>query len=241
MYWASYDCETEDGYELTMFRLTGLKKRKKVADQWSKGVVLLLHGFSKDAYTWFDHRRGDVSKPFLPTTLFERGYDVWLGNVRGTRYSITHPDYDPINDNSDAKEYFDYEATVIAKNDIPAMVKLIMDTQSEQKDKTGIPCKKISFIGHSHGAALMLASMSYTVKSDRYVSQMIGMEPCLISAPDNYFPDLDGNDYLLISIAADLLEVYSMFGENWQEQIDLICSVQGEDSPECLGLQFILQ
>ena len=128
MYWASYDCETEDGYELTMFRLIGLKKRRQVQNQWSKGVVLLLHGFSKDAYTWFDHRRGNVTEPFLPTTLFERGYDVWLGNVRGTRYSITHPDLDPINDNIDAREYFDYEATVIAKNDIPAMVKLIMDT-----------------------------------------------------------------------------------------------------------------
>ena len=60
------------------------------------------------------------------------------------------------------------------------MVKRIMDTQSLQKLDTGIPCKKINFIGHSHGAALMLASMSYTVKSDRYVSQMIGIEPCLI-------------------------------------------------------------
>ena len=83
----------------------------------------------------------------------------------------------------------------------------------------------------------MLASMSYTVKSDRYVSQMIGVEPCLISAPDSYFQDLKDNDFLKISIAADLLQVYSMFGENWQEQIDLICSVQGADSPECLGLQ----
>ena len=220
-----------------MFRLIGLKKRKQVANQWSKGVVLLLHGFSKDAYAWFDHRRGDVSKPFLPTTLFERGYDVWLGSVRGSRYSNTHPEYDPVNDNSDAKDYFDYEATTIARNDIPAMVKLIMDTQSEQKEKTGIPCKKISFIGHSHGSALMLASMSYTVKSDRYVSQMIGVEPCLVSQPDNYYPDLDGTDYLAMSVAGDLLQIYSMFGANWPEQVDLICSVMGEDSAECLGLQ----
>ena len=73
----------------------------------------------------------------------------------------------------------------------------------------------------------MLASMSYTVKSDRYVSQMIGIEPCLISAPDNYFPDLDGNDYLALAVAADLLQVYSMFGENWPEQVDLICNVRG--------------
>ena len=73
----------------------------------------------------------------------------------------------------------------------------------------------------------MLASMSYTVKSDRYVSQMIGIEPCLIPRPDNYYPDLDGNDYLGLALAADLLQIYSVFGENWPEQVDLICNVQG--------------
>ena len=199
--------------------------------------MLLLHGFSKDAYTWFDHRRGDVSKPFLPTILFERGYDVWLGNYRGSRYSISHKDWDPIDDNLDARYYFDYEATTIAKNDIPAMVKRIMDTQALQKIKTGVACKKINFIGHSHGAALMLASMSYTVKSDRYVSQMIGIEPCLISSPDEYYPDMDDTSYLAFAVAADLLQIYSVFGANWPEQVDLICSVQGEDSSECLGLK----
>ena len=208
-----------------MFRLLGLTRRKTVANQWSKGVVLLLHGFSKDAYTWFDHRRGDVSKPFLPSQLFERGYDVWIGNYRGTRYSITHKDWDPIDDNLEARYYFDYTATEIAKKDIPAMVKLIMDTQALQKLKTGISCKKINFIGHSHGAAVMLASMSYTVKSDRYVSQMIGIEPCLISAPDNYYPDLDDNDYLGFALAADLLQIYSVFGVHWPEQVDLICQI----------------
>ena len=87
--------------------------------------MLLLHGFTKDSYTWF--RRSDDKKPVLPTTLFERGYDVWLGNIRGTRYSITHKKYDS---KRDARKYFDYEARDIARNDIPAMVKLIMDTQA---------------------------------------------------------------------------------------------------------------
>ena len=126
-YWQSVDCQTDDGYDITMFRFIGAKRTRLVKNQWSKGVVLLLHGMSKDAYTWFDTRRGDPSKPFLPTALFERGYDVWIGNYRGTRYSITHNEWNPLDD---AKDYFDYDATTIAKNDIPAMVKRIMDTQA---------------------------------------------------------------------------------------------------------------
>ena len=77
MHWKSYDCRTRDGYDLTMFRIVGDSNKEKVPNQWSKGAVLLLPGFSKDAYTWFDHRRGDMNEPFLPTTLFNEGYDVW--------------------------------------------------------------------------------------------------------------------------------------------------------------------
>ena len=32
VYWQSYDCTTDDNYELTMFRIIGLKKRKQVAN-----------------------------------------------------------------------------------------------------------------------------------------------------------------------------------------------------------------
>ena len=65
---------------------------------------------------------------------------------------------------------------------------------------------------------------------------MIGVEPCLLSQPDNYYPDLDHTDYLVMSSASDLLGIYSLFGANWPEQIDRICSVLGEDSDECLDL-----
>ena len=179
-FFKSYDVTTEDGYELTMFRILGKRKRKTIKNQWTKGVVLLLHGFTKDSYTWFDRRRGDETKPFLPHALFVRGYDVWLGNIRGTRYSITHEEFDRDASNAQERAFFDYEATDIARNDIPAMVKKIMLEQKKIKDVTGRPCKKVNMIGHSHGAALMLASLSYTVKSDRYVSQVIGVEPCLL-------------------------------------------------------------
>ena len=59
MYWKSYDITTADDYELTMFRLIGIRKKKQVRIQWSKGVILLLHGFTKDTYNWFDRRRGN--------------------------------------------------------------------------------------------------------------------------------------------------------------------------------------
>ena len=177
--------------------------------------MLLLHGFTKDAYTWFDRRRGDGEEPVLPAVLFYRGYDVWMGSIRGTRYSITHTTLDRDASNAQESAYFDYDATDVARNDIPAMVELIMREQEKLKEATGRPCKKINMIGHSHGAALMLASMSYTVKSDRYVSQMIGVEPCLLAEPDEYYPDLGYLEYELLNAAAKLFGFNSIFGPDW--------------------------
>ena len=184
-------------------------------NQWSKGVVLLLHGFTKDAYSWFDRRNGDQSKPFLPHALFVKGYNVYLGSVRGTRFSITHDRWDRDASSYEEEQYFDYEATDIARNDIPVMVEMIMEDQAQLKDRTGIPCKKINMIGHSHGAALMLASMSYTVKSDRYVSQFIGLEPCLVPKPDEFYPGLTSVDYAALDLASGLLGIRSLFGPDW--------------------------
>ena len=92
-----------------------------------------------------------------------------------------------------------------------------MDTQSARKDATGIPCKKINMIGHSHGAGLMLAAMSYTVKADRYVSQMIGIEPCLLPRPDAFYPGLDYTEYNLLTAATSIFEIDSFFGPNWDD------------------------
>lgn len=74
---------------------------------------------------------------------------MWLGNIRSTRYSISHVDYDPIDDD---KDFFDYAIKEIAQKDIPAMVELIMDTQADYKAGGGRTCKKITMIGHSAGA-----------------------------------------------------------------------------------------
>ena len=147
-YWKAYDEWTDDGYILTIFRITGKTKTKAVPNQWTKGVVFLLHGFTKDAYTWFDHRRGDMSKPVLPVMLFDLGYDVWLGNIRGTRYSLSHKKYDAFDDD---KKFFNYEIEKIARNDIPTMIEQIMKTQAYYKKRGGRTCKKVNVIAHSAG------------------------------------------------------------------------------------------
>jgi hypothetical protein len=64
---------TEDGYILTLFRMK--------EDNISNGsrVAFLQHGLFSDAYTWLMH-----GKESLSVVLAKQGYDVWLGNNRGS-------------------------------------------------------------------------------------------------------------------------------------------------------------
>ena len=81
-----------------------------------------MHGFAKDAYAWFD--RSDTSTDALPAKLFKLGYDPWLFSVRGTRYSITHEDYDARRVGAD--QYWNYDFEDVAKGDVTAIIKKIV-------------------------------------------------------------------------------------------------------------------
>ena len=50
--------------------------------------------------------------------LAQEGYDVWLGNNRGNKYSLGHTSLDPIKD----KAYWEFSYTENGKYDGPAQV-----------------------------------------------------------------------------------------------------------------------
>ena len=77
-----YDIEphyitTDDGYILTMFRIstTSESKERKVRS------VLLQHGLLDSSYTWVCN----FQEQSLGYILADAGFDVWFGNNRGVR------------------------------------------------------------------------------------------------------------------------------------------------------------
>jgi len=93
---------TDDGYILQMFRIRS--PRTYIITRLYKGLapaVLLQHGLtcSSDIFIMSDRDRS------VPFRLASAGYDVWLGNNRGNKYSRKHVSLDPDKEN---QLFFDF-------------------------------------------------------------------------------------------------------------------------------------
>ena len=95
--------------------------------------VFLMHGITDSADCWIMHRP-EVAPAFQ---LLEMGYDVWLGNQRGTTHSLT-PGH--VNMTTRQKEFWDFSWTQMGLYDAPAQVDYV-------RASTGFD--KLSYIGHS--------------------------------------------------------------------------------------------
>ncbi|KAF7141234.1 hypothetical protein RHSIM_Rhsim06G0169100 [Rhododendron simsii] len=137
-----YSCEehtvtTADGYILSLQRIPA-GRSGVTAD---KPPVLLQHGLLVDATTWLVNTP-DQSLGFI---LADNGYDVWLANTRGTKYSSGHTSLSP----SDPA-YWDWSWDELAAYDLPASVQYV-------HGQTG---QNLHYVGHSLGTLMALAAFS---------------------------------------------------------------------------------
>lgn len=122
---------TEDGYILDMHRIPSTGK-----------PIFLMHGMLCSSYCWVTSETNSLA--FI---LADAGYDVWLGNFRGTRYSRRHQTLDPDTD----LEFWRFTLHELGVMDISAMISSILRISGKPK---------LTFIGHSMGTTcfLILAS-----------------------------------------------------------------------------------
>ena len=107
--WQPNEVETEDGWVLTMFRLTGRVDKNGEVSSCNDGKypVFIQHGLTMDALSWAlsadeAERTGlttggsrsknldewyTKSDSVWPLQMIDHCYDVWMPSNRGSRYS----------------------------------------------------------------------------------------------------------------------------------------------------------
>ena len=153
---------TTDGYILAAHRLpySRAESKGRVVSDSPKPVVLLWHGFLMCSEVWVCSTKIEESLAF---TLAEAGYDVWMGNVRGNKYSCKHRNLKPINN-----EFWDYSMDDLASMDVPNVVDYILKTTNSPS---------LSYIGFSQGSALGFAGLSLNPELAKKINLFIALAP----------------------------------------------------------------
>ena len=97
-------------------------------------AVMLQHGILASSETFVLNGKESAAFKFASA-----GYDVWLGNSRGTLYSRSHEYLNP-DDPEDSQAFFDFSFAEMAQYDVPAQINMIKETTGHDK---------ISYVGHS--------------------------------------------------------------------------------------------
>lgn len=136
-----FDVVTPDGYILSVQRIPEGRAGGGGSGGTNKQPVLIQHGVLVDGMTWL------LNPPDqdLPLILADNGFDVWIANTRGTRFSRRHTSLDPAN-----ADFWDWSWDEVVQFDVPAVFDFI-------HGKTG---QKIDYVGHSMGTLVALASLS---------------------------------------------------------------------------------
>lgn len=138
---------TEDGYELTLIRIPSNGKS-----------VLLMHGLllCADDFVTPGRDRG------LAYMLAAEGYDVWLGNARGNKYSRKHKYLSPDRD----KEFWNFSWHEIGYYDLPAIIDYILAFTFKSQ---------LIYIGHSQGTTAFYVMCSERVEYNKKIALMVSM------------------------------------------------------------------
>ena len=191
---------------LTMFRITG--KEGSEPEEKIRKPVLLAHGMYMDSTAWFKSAGSENEEPPLPLSLYDAGFDVWLSNSRGTKYSQGH---DVLREMENKRDYWYWSYAEFGKFDAPAELKKI-------KEKTN--AEKVSYIGyHLSSTSMFLQLMSWEEKMVDHMERFVAIDPCLIHRTETTYLDYLQNEARMQAMA----DVNQMYGPNWMNYKEKAC------------------
>lgn len=161
-----YSVTTEDGYILGVYRIVngklGIVHRRP---------VVLQHGFMVSAMEFIMNPGGHIDEKLPPGhvgnnlafELAKRGFDVWLFNSRGNKYSKRHAWLNP-----SLRKYWDFSKDHMIKYDLPASIAFVQNITKQEK---------VAYIGHSQGSHLMFGLLASQPQYNDIIEPFISLAP----------------------------------------------------------------
>ncbi|XP_019872675.1 lipase 3 isoform X2 [Aethina tumida] len=150
--------ETEDGYLLDMQRIPRGRDDEDTTEK--RPVVLLMHGVLGSAENWIVLG----AKKGLPFLLADQGYDVWMGNARGTLHSRKHTHLKPDGDD----RFWQFSWHEIGVYDLPAKIDYILEETNQTQ---------LYYVGHSQGTTAFFVMASERPEYNQNIKLMMALAP----------------------------------------------------------------
>lgn len=175
---------TEDGYILELHRISG---GPKSPPRKGKRVCFLMHGLVFSSITFVfsgpDHALGwhlkllnlisvkfNTHFSLSAYRLADEGYDVWLGNCRGSIYSVNHTKFKPFGSLKNQKKFWNYTLHEIGDYDLPASIDYVLNHTEQQK---------LHYLGHSQGCTTFFIMMSERPEMGEKIESMHALAPAV--------------------------------------------------------------
>ncbi|KAJ3329837.1 hypothetical protein HDU93_000757, partial [Gonapodya sp. JEL0774] len=210
---------TPDGYVLAIHRIPGPREEAKCSpasvdeqngspeEPWKlfpptsnsthKPVVLLWHGFMMCSEVWICHTMRNRSLAFV---LADLGYDVWIANSRGNKYSCKHVSKKP-----SSRSFWDFSMDEIVQFDVPTTV-----------DVRRVSIAELSYVGFSQGTAQAFASLSLNPTLNSKVNVFCALAPA--AQPQGLTAGVSyrkcaflGGNHAATPMGGDIERVYAIF------------------------------
>ncbi|XP_062558764.1 lipase 1-like [Armigeres subalbatus] len=155
-----YRVTTEDGYQLTVFRL--------LPQVPTRGVALIQHGIGQSSADWLALNRN------LPMQLLEVGIEVWLGNSRASLESAGHISY-----STSSSKYWDFSFHEIGIYDLASMIDAVLQITRRSQ---------LHLIAYSEGSSAALTLLSERPEYNAKVTSLNLMAPAAFMANSQLKP-----------------------------------------------------
>ncbi|XP_058118750.1 lipase 1-like [Anopheles ziemanni] len=152
----NHEVTTSDGYILSLIRIPPQHKSKN-----SSAPMLLVHGLYASSADFLLIGPNNS----IAYLLADYGYDVWMLDVRGNRYSRRHQHLD-----SRSKKYWDFSWHEIGYYDLPATIDRILELTRS---------KRLYYIGISQGATAFFVMVTTRPEYNGKVARMYALSPAL--------------------------------------------------------------